>query len=167
MINAEYLRERMTYNPDTGLLTWSAHPSMPPKWNGRFAGKPAFTALSNGYKVGRLDGVKHYAHRIVFAMLHGAWPDQIDHVNRDKSDNRACNLRAVSPTENCRNLPKSKRNTSGVTGVYWDAGRELWVARICVARRTLFLGRFCTIAGATEARKKAEIEHNFLPVHGR
>lgn len=166
MLDPNYLRERLSYDPHTGLLTWNAHASMPPKWNARFAGKPAFTAASHGYKVGRLDGVKHYAHRIVFAILHAAWPEQIDHINRDKSDNRACNLRMVSPSENCRNLPKSQRNTSGVTGVHWDGNRSLWVARIRVNRRSLFLGRFSSITAAQKARKKAEIEHGFSLTHG-
>lgn len=167
MIDLDYLRSRLTYDPDEGVLYWRAHEALPPKWNGRFAGKAAFTAVSGGYRVGTIDGVKYYAHRVAFAMVHGFWPEQIDHQNQDKSDNRICNLAAVSAAGNCKNLPRSSRNTSGVTGVTWDASRDLWSARITANRRCKFLGRFDTLEAAAAARASAEKKFGFSQNHGR
>ena len=44
----------------------------------------------------------------------------VDHINRNRYDNRRCNLRYVNPTENARNTSKSKANTSGIIGVWWS-----------------------------------------------
>ena len=129
------------------------------------AGKRAFTAVSNGYYVGRVDWVKHYAHRIAFAMHNGFWPEQVDHVNHDRLDNRAANLRAADPRINSKNQPLGPRNTSGVLGVRQiESGR--WSARITANRERIYLGTFDTITEAANARKQAEARYGFHENHG-
>jgi len=165
MINLDYLRSRLSYDPETGHLYWREYSGHPPKWNGRCAGKRAFTAVSNGYHVGNLDGRKYYAHRLVFALHFGEWPEQVDHINHDRLDNRAANLRAASPGINSKNSPKNSRNTSGVTGV----GRKpssRWYARIKVDGADVYLGTFDTSTEAAAVRKAAEAKYGFHPNHG-
>lgn len=165
MIDLEYLRSRLAYDPVEGLLHWRAHPNLPAKWNGRFAGEEAFTAISNGYRVGRLDGVKYYAHRLIFALAHGVWPEQVDHINHDRLDNRLLNLRAASPALNSRNQPLGPRNTSGVIGVgLRKSGR--WCARLKAGDQNLYLGTFDSRTEAASARKHAEEKYGFHPNHG-
>lgn len=66
------------------------------------------TLMHNGYKVIGMheNGKKHmrYVHRVVGEAFGIRKPGfQLDHINGNKADNRACNLRAVTCSENLRN----------------------------------------------------------------
>ena len=52
----------------------------------------------------------------------------IDHVKRNRFDNRLENLRIATAEENMRNKTKPKNNTSGIMGVYKEKNR--WRAQI-------------------------------------
>ena len=43
-------------------------------------------------------------HHMVWVLVHGRFPTQIDHINGDKTDNRIENLREVTPSENRMNI---------------------------------------------------------------
>ena len=164
-----YIRQRMRYDPDTGKLYWL--PRERPgseRWNGRYAGREAFTAIRNtGYFHGRLDGACYQAHRIAWVLHYGEWPrGQVDHVNHIKTDNRISNLRDVTHQQNHRNIPQSRKNTSGQTGVHWNRKDEVWEAYIMVDYRKRHLGRFREKADAVLARKRAEAEFGFHENHG-
>lgn len=104
-------------------------------WNAKFAGTEAFTTTSNiGYRVGLLDGVAYVAARIIWKIVYGYDPIEIDHINRDKADNRICNLREVSRSENCLNRGLLRNNTSGVSGVYLEKSSGLWVVEVAGRR---------------------------------
>jgi hypothetical protein len=66
-----------------------------------------------------------YEHRLVWELYHGPIPDgmHIDHINHIRDDNRLCNLRLASRSENCCNQLLLTRNTSGVKGVTVDQGK--------------------------------------------
>jgi hypothetical protein len=134
-----------------------------------FAGKEAFTASSNGYKVGRYKDKMLSAHRVIWAIVHGTWPEQqIDHINQIRFDNRLCNLREVTNRENHCNKQKSARNKSGVTGVCYDAKNRRWHAQIGVEGTTRHLGWYTDFDSAVDARKAAEREVGlFTEQHGK
>lgn len=77
-----------------------------------------------------------------------------DHINRDKLDNRKCNLRSVTQSQNGFNRGLNKNNTSGHRGVYWY--QNSWVAEIKVNFKKIHIGRFKDLVGAVSARKTAE-----------
>jgi hypothetical protein len=164
----DYLRERLAYDSETGQLIWRVNKNARPSWNSRWAGQPAFTANTEGYRTGRLGGKQYLAHRVIWAIVNGQWPrGQLDHINGDRQDNRISNLRVVDNTENARNATISKGNTSGVTGVWRDTRRDRWCAEIKVNRRKIYLGSFTSLEEAAAARKQSEKDYGFHPNHGK
>lgn len=169
MPDQSYLRSVLSYDPETGLLTWLGRKGdtrFVRTFNSRFAAKPAFTTLERGYLQGRIDGRLFYAHRIIWKLMTGEEPDDVDHLNGKRSDNRWANLRNVSRTENMRNRRLSDANTSGVFGVsktYWGA----WQAKIGDQNRTVTIGSFRTKQEAVAARKSAERKLGYHENHGR
>lgn len=81
----------------------------------------------------------------------------IDHINRNKKDNRLCNLRIVDKSQNAFNTDLRINNSSGVTGVRYRKDTNRWTAEIKKHGKKHCLGCFATIEEATEARRKAEI----------
>jgi hypothetical protein len=143
----EYLAARLDYDPDTGKLFWKARtPDMftdgkRPRewscanWNSKHASKEAFTSVSSiGYKTGLIDGVGYVASRIIWKLVHGYDPIEIDHINRAKDDNRLCNLREATRSENCLNRGLLRNNKSGISGVYFETGSGLWVVEVAGIR---------------------------------
>jgi hypothetical protein len=80
---------------------------------------------------------------------------EIDHINRDKLDNRKSNLRFVTHKENTFNQSVRVNNKSGIRGISYDSSRKKWIATI--GNRSL--GRFKTKDEAIEARVKAEQDY--------
>ena len=153
-MNIEDLNRQLRYDPDAGHLYW-----IEPR-KGRQRECPAGTVTSSGY-IGVMIGEKrHYAHRICWAIVHGAWPkDQIDHINGNKTDNRLVNLREASNAQNGKNLKLSSANTSGVTGVVFCKETGKWRSVIKVDGKTIHLGRWPTIETAAKVRREAEIRY--------
>jgi len=119
----------------------------------------------SGYKVIGVDGKLYLAHRLAWFFVHGNWPsDQIDHINGIKDDNRICNLREATTSENHQNMPLIKSNRSGAVGVHWDRASGRWMAQIAVNRRRKTLGRFDTVEDAARAYQEAKAHlHQFQP----
>lgn len=67
---------------------------------------------------GQLPSIK--LHHMVWAVVHGRFPTQIDHINGDKTDNRIENLREVSQSENNKNTihPWKPNARTGLPGVF-------------------------------------------------
>jgi hypothetical protein len=181
LLTPAMLRKLLTYDPDTGLLYWrvrtpdmftdgkqtAAHNCA--RWNARFAGTEAFTSVSNKrYKHGRILGKHYFAHRVIWAMANGRWPDNhIDHINGICNDNRICNLRDVTRSVNARNAKKKINNTSGICGVSWHKKNQKWQANITMRGKSVNLGYFENIECATAARKAAEIGNGYTARHGQ
>lgn len=83
----------------------------------------------------------------------------IDHINRNRLDNRKENLRIVSFQDNIRNSNKKSTNKSGFKGVWYDKQRNKWCAGISLNGKSIGLGRYNTIEDAYEARKNGEIKY--------
>jgi hypothetical protein len=163
------------YNPETGLFIWRKKPRHLYPSDARYkaantqcCGKPAFiTPQSTGYLAGSVLGNMYLAHRVAWLISHGEWPDQIDHVNGQRTDNRLANLRNVSAAENNKNIACRPNSQSGVTGVRWHKAAGKWVARIHVDGKEEHLGLFVDFSAAVKARFDAQRRHNFHPNHGR
>lgn len=173
-ISIELLRDLLRYDPATGELFWKgrpvemfASPSVAQRWNARYANKPAFTSLDDkGYFHGSILGETYVAHRVIWAIVYVEWPDQVDHENHIRSDNRLSNLLSKTHAENAKNQRMPARNKSGFCGVSWDKASGKWKAQIAVSNKKHFLGHFTEKADAVAARKAGELRFGFHPNHG-
>ena len=150
-ITADELRSILHYDPLTGVFTRRESAG------NRLAGSVAGSLSSQGYiRVWVLK--RHYmAHRLAWLYVYGTWPKHdIDHINRNRSDNRIANLRDVTNQQNMCNAGDFSTNTSGRKGVYWDKRDSRWRACIVNKGRYLSLGYFGTQAEAVAARVAAE-----------
>ena len=149
---AEYLRSVLHYDPESGIFTWKVRTSNRVK-----VGSVAGSQSGKGYLDISVCSRTHRAHRLAWLYVHGVWPeDQIDHINRIRTDNRISNLRDVTQKQNLQNAGKHSRNTSGHTGVIWDKHRSKWQARIAHNCKDIHLGSFASLEEAVAARKAAE-----------
>ena len=81
----------------------------------------------------------------------------VDHVNRDRHDNRIENLRLANHSDNAMNAGLFSHNTTGVRGVSFNKRDQVFYAQLKLQRRTLHLGSFKTLEEAAAARKSAEM----------
>lgn len=85
---------------------------------------------SNGYARTSINGKHPSFHRMILEI--GDKDIQIDHINKDKIDNRRSNLRICNNQKNSFNKRKYITNTSGYKGVYFDKDRNKWRASIMI-----------------------------------
>lgn len=146
-LTAERLREVLHYDENTGVFTWQTSNS-----NRAPSGSKAGSLDSKGYARIRVDGQDYRAHRLAWLWVFGAWPQSlVDHINHEKTDNRICNLREATASQNQQNRRLSRNNTSGYTGVHWDRHNNKWGATIGHLNTQKNLGRFESIEAAIQA----------------
>lgn len=178
------LQSLLQYDPATGELSWRYREidqekplSGQKSFNNRFAGKPAGWVMpKSGYVRLLLKGRRYLAHRVIWKMMTGEEPEQVDHENGDRLDNRWENLRAADNSINMRNQRIPKNNTSGHMGVKFNenpnqaktySGGKRWEAVISINGKQKRIGRYHTKEEAVAARKAAEKVLNYHPNHGR
>jgi len=129
----------LKYEPETGDLFWRPREIDPARdiakqksWNTRYAGKRAGTDHKEGYRSIQLKSIGYsgLAHRIIWKMQFGTEPQEIDHINGNRSDNRLKNLRSTSRKQNTKNRRLNDKSASVYHGVRWNPSRKKWIASI-------------------------------------
>lgn len=174
-LTADRAAELLEYDTETGALFWkhrqeSEFPSIrvAASWNTKNAGKEAGWVGRDGYRRITLGNRSHLAHRIIWLMVYGDWPeDQVDHIDQDRLNNCLSNLRSVSNAENAKNRSLPTNNVSGVIGVSLSVESGKWRAEIKVHGRKHYLGTFNSKQDAVAARLAAAVKFKFSPNHGR
>jgi hypothetical protein len=101
-------------------------------------------------------GSKHtYLHRMIVSLVPGDGL-YVDHINRDKLDNRRANLRIVTPAQSRQNTPAIVGLHRGVT---FSRDRGLWVASVQLDGRRHHVGRYRTEAEASAAARAWRLAH--------
>jgi hypothetical protein len=155
-ITAERLRDLLHYNPDTGLFTWRR--SRARKGAGEVAGHVIPLGRTRYVYIG-IDYRQYRAHRLVWLYERGTWPTAfLDHINGDGADNRLCNLREATCSQNGQapNRRLMTNNKSGYTGVSFHAERKRWMAMIAVNGKRKWLGGYSSPEEAHAAYQKAK-----------
>jgi len=145
------LLEALRYDPETGLFWWLERAKK------RRLDKPAGSRHNKGYWQINVDAKPQLAHRLAWFYMTGKWPkDEVDHEDRDKTNNRWLNLRPATHKQNAENVAVRKHSKSGVKGVHFDATRGLWQAYLNHEGKRRHLGRHATLTAAIKARKAGE-----------
>ena len=163
MISYEQLIEVLEYTEDTGFFTWKKSLA-----NRISVGDIAGAIDGNGYRLIGIHGKRYRAHRLawLYKTKHQP-PEQIDHINGVRDDNRIINLRLASQKENMRNSSLRSDNTSGTIGIEWHKQNKRWRARITVSGKSIEIGSFLNKEDAIAARKEAEVKYGFHENHGK
>lgn len=156
------LRFSFRYCLTSGSLVHRRKPETTPEnkgFNTRLAGKPAFISISsNGYRYGKFEGVSQRLHRLIWIYHNGSiGPFLIDHIDRDRMNNRIENLRPGTWSQN-------QFNSTARSGLYKGVSLRkngTWAARAQFGGRTHNLGTFETEVEAAQA-----YDAFTLPIHG-
>lgn len=154
----KFLHQILRYEPESGMLFWlprnaglfeagqqtSEHQAA--RWNSRFSGGEALSAITaSGYRAGKIFRKTYYAHRVIWAMQTGQWPEGVlDHKDTDRANNRWNNLRQATHSQNQCNKRLSVANSSGVKGVARHTPTGKWQAYISLNGGQRHLGYFET-----------------------
>ncbi len=173
-LTQDRVRELFEYFPETGELFWRPRASSEftderhaKRWNTCFAHTQAGHENKRGYRRIQVGDHIYLAHRIIWLYVFGVFPKVIDHIDGNPRNNRISNMRNVTIAENQRNLTISKSNTSGVQGIWFDTGVNMWRARINTGRRALHVGSFDTQRDAIVAYNVVKKLLGFHENHGK
>lgn len=145
------VKRLLDYNPDTGLLSWKVCVAKKIR-----VGDAAGCLNADGYVQVGINGRRCLAHHIIWLWLYGEAPvGDVDHINRNPSDNRVVNLRCVSRSENLLNSRHT--NPSGYQGVSRTACGK-YNAGIHFNRKRYHIGNFDTAEKAFRAYCEAHVK---------
>ncbi len=157
--NIDELRRLVKYCPETGAihrLGWVYH-------GRKFIPYPEPKLVSGtnplGYVQVRIGGETYLGHRLAWFLVHGEWPEVIDHINGNRADNRLANLRNVTQAENTQNVLRARsHNSTGFLGVSFESDRGKFVAAVGHEGKRHVVGRFNTAEEAHHAYLKRKRE---------
>ena len=141
------LRELLHYDPETGVWTWLNPLPRSKVKSGDIAGR----IMDNGRRQIRIASGFYYSSRLAWLYMTGEWPlDQVDHENRNKSDDRWDNLREATQSQNSFNRTWAEAN-GDFRGLYAHGNK--W--RVAIGG--WYLGLFENIEDAAAIRDLALI----------
>jgi hypothetical protein len=156
------LHHLVHYNPHTGKMVWNNPlPHSRPK-----SGELVGGINNDGYRSVMIKQKLYLVHRLVFLYMTGQVPHFVDHIDRERTNNKWENLRPATSMSNAKNHTKRSNNKSGVTGVCWDNTNKKWMASIYDNRKPIFLGHFSDFFEAVCVRRSAETKYNYSRGNG-
>ena len=155
MVTQQRIKELLHYDGETGIFRWIKKPA-----KRILTGSIAGTVRKDGYVRIGIDGEKLLAHRLAWIYVYGDadQPVEIDHKNRQRSDNAIGNLRACNQSQNQMNTNLRRDNTTGHKGIVFTKGK--WQAKGHLNGEAKYLGRFCTKEEAIEAYERFSIANH-------
>lgn len=153
-ITQERVQELLSYRD--GDLIWRVR-----RRGGAIAGSISGNISRGGYLQTMVDGKNYFNHRIIWLLHHGYLPEnEIDHIDRNRQNNRINNLREVSHVCNMRNQ-KQRKSSSNIKGVCWHKRENKWASQIVVSGKLINLGMSESLIEAACLRLAAEQAENW------
>jgi len=107
------IKDRLNYNPTTGIFTWR---TTLPRMRAKVGDRAGYSDDPRGYRRIKIAGKRYLEQRLAVYLMTGEWPvNDVDHINHDPSDNRWSNLRQCTTKQNHAN--KKPRGQLGLIGV--------------------------------------------------
>lgn len=153
------LHQVYDYNAFTGALSYKRD------FSRRIKGDNPTSSATNGYLVLTMDKT-YLAHRIIWLMQTGAFPEFVDHVNHTRNDNCWGNLTLINKQGNAQNKSINLNNTSGYLGVSYMPRLGKYRATLTHDKKQIHIGVFATAEAAHEARLAANPQYDFHANHG-
>ena len=111
MLTQSEVKRLFDFNAETGVVTRLVTRGYRAK-----AGDTVGSINDRGYMTVKIINSTYMLHRVIWLWVYGEFPpNDIDHINGDRADNRLVNLRAVTRQENMKNRCLSKNNKSGTS----------------------------------------------------
>lgn len=150
----------MDYDAKSGVFRWKKRTSNRVQV-GAVAGTPKDKSGCIYLRIS-IDGRLYLAHRLAWLYVHGGMPDNvIDHIDGNGMNNAISNLRPCNHSQNAANwVDLSKRNRSGVRGVFWCKSKQRWVAQIKINGKSRHIGTFSDKSAAAQAYKAAAVSQH-------
>jgi hypothetical protein len=118
-----------------------------------------------GYRHVSWLGKIHKVHRLIFLLEYGYLPQEVDHINMNRADNRLENLRPANRSENQCNRRAIASNTSGYPGVSWHKQSKAWTVRLIKNGKNYRFGYFkdFELAGLVSQEARSKYHGAFAP----
>lgn len=149
----EYLASLFSYDPETGDITRIADRGYQAE-----IGDVIDCLHIAGYFHTQVDGKRLLAHRLAYFLHTGETPQEVDHKDHNRQNNKFENLRAATSSLNKCNAPIRVTNSSGFKGVWHDKTRNRYTAQFQYQGVNRRLGRFKTAEEAARAYDRAAVE---------
>ena len=146
----EVAKELFSLDAENGVLMWAKKTAKKV-----VVGTPAGQHRADGYISIGVGGRRYLAHRIIFALVNGYYPDEIDHADGNPRNNKPSNLREATRSQNNMNRTLQCNNSSGSKGVYFVKRINKWHARIKVGGKYISLKYHSTVESASKAYTEA------------
>ena len=163
----EYIKIPLTKGYEAIVDAEDADKVLPYRWNAHISRRKDGVCVYAQRQLTLPDGKRKsvYMHRVVSDAPSGV---EVDHINRDGTDNRKSNLRLATHRENSRNKRRPvKSKTSAFHGVSWMKRDSKWIAQISWEGGYVWIGRFDVEADAAIAydRKAKELHGEFATLN--
>lgn len=134
MISQEYLNSIFEYR--NGELFYKVNHFR------KNAGKKVGTKKPDGCLHVSIKGKSYLLHRVIFMMKHGYLPEQIDHIDGNRSNNQIENLRPATHSQNSQNAKTRVDSLNGNKNITYNKKHNKWRVRVQANNKRLYIGSF-------------------------
>jgi hypothetical protein len=159
-LTLDVAQKLFTYDPVSGRLTR--------KINYGNTKPGSLGAVNSGYYRFKVGQNIYKAHRLAWFLTYGGWPENIDHINGVRSDNRLENLRAATAGENSKNVAKRTGTKTGEAGITINENPvNKYSVRVGNNHDRVHVGVYSNLEEAIQARDAALKQYGYHPNHGK